>query len=272
LAEDIGEAMLPGPKVGGYALVDSDGGADGDDVMGTKDAADAAEDEKDEAAMAAAGAAAAAAAAAAAGAAAVARAPSPAPASAASAAAASAPAAAPAGGAADAPSSPPPPAGTARPRAHHARVFSDASDGGLGDIGALCAAGVGAGAPPRRRFSAADLLELDTLANSAGTDATSSGAGAAGTPPAPIPDWPKGMRLVLETDVNASLEALVEAVWSDAAAADGGFAKRVFAARGETEVHITPWGAAGAGGFQRDVTFRYERGRFGCTPSFCCCC
>jgi hypothetical protein len=256
LAEEIGEAMQPGPKVGGYALVDSDAEEESADPMGTKDAADAAEDEKDEAAMAAAGAAAAAAAAAVAVAA---RAPSPAPVAVApSAAAAAAPGA-------DAPASPPLAASGSRPRVHHARVFSDASDGGLGDIGALCAASSSGNGPPRRRFSAADLLELDALggdaSHSAGTDSTP------GAPSAtlPIPDWPKGMRLVLESDVSASLEALVEAVWSDAAAADGGFAKSVFAARGETEVHITPWGAAGAGGFQRDVTFR-------CVPARSACC
>jgi hypothetical protein len=121
-------------------------------------------------------------------------------------------------------------------------VFSDASDGGFGD--ALATAGVA------RRSSAADLLELDALCAAAEAAAPASG------PALAVPDWPKGMRLVLETDVDTSLEALVECIWSDAAAADGGFVKCVCAARGESEVRITPWGAARGGGFQRDFTFR----------------
>jgi hypothetical protein len=121
-------------------------------------------------------------------------------------------------------------------------VFSDASDGGFGD--ALATAGVA------RRSSAADLLELDALCAAAEAAAPASG------PALTVPDWPKGMRLVLETDVDTSLEALVECIWSDAAAADGGFVKCVCAARGESEVRITPWGAARGGGFQRDFTFR----------------
>ena len=126
-----------------------------------------------------------------------------------------------------------------RPRGpHHARMFSDASDGVPEALRAL----------PRRtavprRLSAADLLELDALDTPA-------------EPPPPVPAWPKAMKQVLEVDIDASLEALVEAVWSDAAAAEGAFARSVYASRQETEVHITPWGAARGGGFQRDVTFR----------------
>jgi hypothetical protein len=50
----------------------------------------------------------------------------------------------------------------------------------------------------QRRLSAADLLDLAAL------DAPAE-------PPPPVPEWPKAMKQILETDIEASLEALVEA-------------------------------------------------------------
>ena len=202
---------------------------------------------------------------------------------------------------------PSPPAGDPPPSgSRHVRVFSDGSDADADSLAEKLGAGQPApvqpapapaqpqarsqgnfrkasaaavattaltGAKAPRRPSAADLLELVTTAEAprkhayVAPPATGSGA------PPPVPAWSKGMRVIQETDLDVSLEGLVQAVWSDEAAVPGGFAATVHAGRQETELRISPWQPASGGGFQRDVMFRSPiRGpsaRFGKSSTYC---
>jgi len=143
----------------------------------------------------------------------------------------------------------------------HVRIMSDVSDG-FGDIaeklGSSQQAAAGDGSSLMHQgASVANLLELvpglqapHTLAYASRAPSTPRNSAAA------VPDWSKGMRTVTDVELDTSLEALVEAVWSDDAMLPGQLAAGVHASRAETELHATPWSMCKTGGFQRDVTFR----------------